>query len=97
MPASSASIAMVAMLSVDLEPCSQSIMTQSKPRLPTISTICGEGNITDTPKAGSPAFSFSFNLFAITRLYGTDPGSNNPSARAFQNSVANRRQLYLGR
>ena len=39
----------------DSEPCSQSSSTQSKPAWPSISTICGDGNITEQPSAGSPA------------------------------------------
>jgi hypothetical protein len=52
MPAASAAMAISSTLSGEREPCSQSRRTQSNPSRPTISTICGEGNITDTPSAG---------------------------------------------
>lgn len=44
------------------EPCSQSISTQSKPIPAADSTICGEGIITESPNAGSPAAKRSFIL-----------------------------------
>ena len=63
MPLASADIAISSTLSMVRVPCSQSSSTQSKPAAATISTICGDGIITETPNTGSPARSFSFILF----------------------------------
>jgi hypothetical protein len=60
MPQASAAIAISSTLSRVRVPCSQSSSTQWKPAAPIISTICGEGIITETPNTGSPARSFSF-------------------------------------
>ena len=46
-----------------MDPCSQSMSVQSNPRCPTISAICGEGIITETPITGLPARSLSFRAF----------------------------------
>ena len=43
-----------------MEPCSQSISTQSKPSRPMMSTMWGDGNITETPNAGLPDRSLCF-------------------------------------
>ena len=59
-PEASAAIAISSTLSSVSVPCSQSSSTQSKPAAAIISTICGDGIITETPKTGSPARSFSF-------------------------------------
>ena len=64
-PTVSAARTIVSALSGEMEPCSQSISTQSNPSLPTISTSCGDRNITETPKAGSPERSFAFNAFFL--------------------------------
>ena len=64
-PAASAAIAINSTLSTEIDPCSQSINAQSNPIRPTISTTCGEGNITDTPNAGSPPNNFRFISFRI--------------------------------
>ena len=66
MPTASAAIDINSISAGPMEPCSQSSSTQSKPAWPTISTICGEGNMIDTPKAGSPRAIFSFIRFRIT-------------------------------
>src|SRR5688572_26774107 len=63
MPQASAAIAISSTLSSVSVPCSQSSSTQSKPAAPIISTICGDGIITETPNTGSPARSFSFMRF----------------------------------
>jgi hypothetical protein len=68
MPQASAAIAISSTLSSVSVPCSQSSSTQSKPAAPIISTICGEGIITDTPNTGSPARSFSFIRFGFILL-----------------------------
>ena len=65
MPLASAAIAISSTLSSVSVPCSQSSSTQSKPNAPSISTICGEGIMTDTPNTGSPARSFSFMRFVF--------------------------------
>ena len=51
----------------DSEPCSQSSSTQSKPAKPNISTICGDGNITEQPSAGCPASSLAFMRFGFIK------------------------------
>ena len=60
MPTASHAIAISSTSAGPMLPCSQSISTQSKPAMPSISTICGEGNITEQPNAGSPRAIFSF-------------------------------------
>ncbi len=60
MPTASAAIAITSTSPRPMLPCSQSISTQSKPAWPSISTTCGEGNITEQPSAGSPRAIFSF-------------------------------------
>ena len=60
MPTASQAIAISSMSAGPMLPCSQSIRTQSKPAMPSISTICGEGNITEQPSAASPRAIFSF-------------------------------------
>jgi hypothetical protein len=68
MPDASAAIAINSTLSSVSVPCSQSSSTQSKPAAATISTICGDGIITETPNTGSPARSFSFIAFLFIWL-----------------------------
>jgi hypothetical protein len=63
MPLASAAMAISSTLSSVSVPCSQSRSTQSNPAAATISTIWGEGIITETPYAGCPARSFSFITF----------------------------------
>lgn len=52
MPLASAAITISSTLSREIVPCSQSINTHSNPSRPIMSTICGDGIITDTPNAG---------------------------------------------
>jgi hypothetical protein len=78
-PHASAAIAISSTLSSVSVPCSQSSSTQSKPNAPIISTICGDGIITDTPNAGSPAASLAFmrlgfiSAVALRKLGSPDP------------------------
>src|SRR5262245_11990925 len=62
-PLDSAAMIMSSTVSSVMVPCSQSISTQSKPRPPAISTSCGEGIITESPKAGLPAANLAFIAF----------------------------------
>ena len=64
-PAVSAAMTMSSTLSTEIDPCSQSISTQSKPSRPTMSTMCGDGNMIETPNAGSPTRSFCFMRFGF--------------------------------
>ena len=66
MPAVSAAMTINSTLSREIDPCSQSIRTQSKPSRPTMSTMCGDGNMTETPNAGSPDRSLRFMRLAST-------------------------------
>src|SRR5215831_16845063 len=60
MPAASQAIAISSTSLAEMLPCSQSMSTQSNPAHPNISTICGEGNMTEQPRAGSPRAILSF-------------------------------------
>jgi len=66
-PTASAAMAITSTSDSDSEPCSQSSSTQSKPAKPNISTICGDGNITEQPSAGCPASSLAFMRFGFIR------------------------------
>src|SRR5215472_4824195 len=65
MPAASQAIAISSTSLAEMLPCSQSMSTQSKPAHPNISTICGEGNMTEQPSAGSPRAILSFMRLAF--------------------------------
>ena len=67
MPTASQAIAISSTSAGPMLPCSQSINTQSKPANPSISTTCGEGNITEQPSAGSPRAIFSFMRLGFIR------------------------------
>src|SRR5688572_8459479 len=54
MPEASAAITICSIVSRPMVPCSQSMSTQSKPMPAAISTICADGIITESPKAGCP-------------------------------------------
>src|SRR5262249_8756119 len=65
MPAASQAIAISSTSLAPMLPCSQSMSTQSKPAHPNISTICGEGNMTEQPGAGSPRAILPFMRLAF--------------------------------
>ena len=64
-PAVSAAMTMSSTLSIPIDPCSQSMSTQSKPSRPTMSTIWGDGIMTETPNAGSPDRSLRFMRLVV--------------------------------
>ena len=69
MPLDSAAITIVCNVSGEMAPCSKSISTHRTRVAPNaISTICGDGIITERPNTGCPAANFSFIL--LGSIYG---------------------------